>query len=133
MRRSWRNLTMRQPAFSILVGAIIALGETTGCSAVGRQILSANLEGRLASNGTADDHLVAAMLYQQQAEKHAETAAKFERRAAELTQLLDTKGFRRAGLITAAQEHRKKAEKMQQLYAAHHNIALTLMGKNKQE
>ena len=129
MARFFESLKIKHSLLAIPVGAMIVMLGATGCSALNERVLPANLESRMAEGATADDHFAAAMLYQQEAQKQAEQAAAYEKRVDALAQHVDPKGFRRAGLITAAQEHRKEAAAMQQLYAAHHTKALTMTGK----
>ncbi|MGH7233066.1 MAG: hypothetical protein ACREJU_17165 [Nitrospiraceae bacterium] len=131
MARTWQNLTMKQTLLAIPVGVMIMIAAATGCSAMNDRVLPANPESRVVSNGTADDYFAAAFLYQQEAQKQAETAAAYERRAEALDTHVDPKGFRRAGFITTAQKHRRVEGDMQQLYAAHQNKALTLIGKQQ--
>jgi hypothetical protein len=77
---------------------------------------------------TAEEHFVAAEMYGQKAQSQAEAASQYEQRAETVSPLMDPKGFRRAGFITAAQEHRRKAADMQQRYVFHQNQALELIG-----
>ena len=124
-------MTIRETLLAVPVGLLITFAGITGCAASGQLVLPAALETRLAAQGSADDHFAAAMVYQREAQKQADEAARYERHAAELSQHMDPKGFRRAGLITAAQTHRREASEMQQLYAHHHTQALTLTGKQE--
>ena len=123
--------TLKQTLLAIPVGMMMTIFGATGCTATTDRVLPTNLESRITDNGTgtADDYFSAALLYQQEAQKQADKAAAYERRVEALGQHVDPKGFRRAGLITAAQEHRKESASMQQLYATHYNKALTLTGK----
>jgi hypothetical protein len=103
-----------------------------GCSFAGNQVLPEDLENRVSSSsGTADDHLAAALLYQQQAQSAKTEAEKYEHAAASIKQVEDPKGFRRSALLTAAQERRKAADEMQQLYATHEAKAQTMLGKQQ--
>jgi|RhiMetdeSRZDD1v2_1073273.scaffolds.fasta_scaffold76873_3 hypothetical protein len=129
MTPTHRTLTMRAVLLAVPVGLLITFAGVTGCAASGQQVLPAALETRLAAQANADDHFAAAMVYQGEAQKQADEAARYERQAAAVGQYMDPKGFRRAGLITAAQTHRREAADMQQLYAHHYNQALTLTGK----
>jgi len=124
-------MTIRETLLAVPVGLLITFAGITGCAASGQQVLPAALETRLAAQGSADDHFAAAMVYQREAHKQADEAARYEQHAAELGQHMDPKGFRRAGLITAAQTHRREAADMQQLYAHHYTQALTLTGKHE--
>lgn len=105
--------------------------EMMGCSLAAGQVLPAPLESLVTSNGSADDHMMAATLYQQEAQRlHAE-AARYEQEATAIEPLQDPKGFRRNGLLAAAQRNRTQAAEMQQLYAAHYTKAQTLTGKQQ--
>lgn len=102
-----------------------------GCSIGGDQVLPPQLERRIASNATAEDHLAAALLYQQEARLASSEATQYEQAAASIRAIEDPKGFRRAALMTAAQTHQHYAGEMQQLYAAHQTKADTMMGKHQ--
>ncbi len=103
-----------------------------GCSFAGDHALPIDLRSRLeSSHTTADDHLAAALLYQQQAQLARTKADKYEQAAASIKPLEDPKGFRRSALMTSAQEHRKMADEMEQLYATHEAKAQTMLGKQQ--
>ncbi len=102
-----------------------------GCSLAADRVLPAPLENRVTSNGNADDHMLAAMLYQQEAQRLQTEATRYEQEAAAIDPLEDPKGFRRNGLLTAAQRSRTQAAEMQQLYAVHYTKAQTLTGKQQ--
>ncbi len=104
---------------------LVGLLTLAGCSGV----LSTTLEEKLAAGGTADDHLAAAMLYQDKAREFEANAAQFETALSKIGPYEDTKGFRRGALRMAAQEKRHDAQEMQTLYAAHLAQAQTLHGK----
>ena len=91
--------------------------------------MAAPLEEKLAAGATAEDHLAAARLYQNEAQELAVEAAKFETAVSKIGRYEDTKGFRRAALTAAAQEKRVDAKEMQELYAAHMRQANALHGK----
>ena len=99
----------------------------------GSRVLPPTLEERLASAGNADDHLAAAMEYQDKARKLEAEAVEFETVASKIGPYEDTKGFRRAALITAAQEKRHRAKQMQQLSAAHLEKGQSLPGTAQSE
>ena len=101
----------------------------TGCSTV----LPANLEAKLASNASAEDHLAAAMIYKNKARELEADASQFETAALKVGAYADTKGFHRAALRGAAQEKRYDATQMQQLYVQHLGQARTLYGKMQPE
>jgi hypothetical protein len=123
MDNVWQNLWRAGLRFVLLGGALIG---TIGCAT--------NLDSKLyAAVGTdrpltAEEHLVAAKLYDQEAQSQAEAATQYERRADAVSPLMDPKGFRRSGFVTAAQESRRKAGDMQQRYVFHQNQALELIG-----
>jgi len=91
--------------------------------------MAAPLEEMAAATGTAEDHLAAARLYQNEARELAAEAAKFETAVSKIGRYEDTKGFKRAALTAAAQEKRVDAKEMQELYAAHMRQANALHGK----
>ena len=101
----------------------------TGCSTV----LPETLEAKLVSNATAEDHLAAAMLYQNKAREMEAEAIQFETAVSKVGSYADTKGFHRAALRGAAQEKRYGATQMQQLYAQHLSQARALYGKTQPE
>src|SRR5438067_427562 len=98
--------TVRNTLLAVPVGLLITFAGAAGCAASSQQVLPAALESRLATQGSADDHFDAAMLYQREAQRQADEAERYERQAAKLDPYIDPKGFRRAGLMTAAQTHR---------------------------
>ncbi len=104
---------------------LVGLLTLTGCSGV----LPATLEETLATGGTADDHLAAAMLYQDKARELDANAARFETAVSKIGPYDDPKGFRRAALTMAVQKNRYDAQQMQELYATHLAQAQTLHGK----
>jgi hypothetical protein len=85
----------------------------------GSGVLPSTLEERLASSGSADDHLAAAMVYQDKARELEAEAVEFETAVSKIGPYEDTKGFRKGALVTAAQEKRHRAKQMQELSAAH--------------
>jgi hypothetical protein len=91
--------------------------------------MAAPLEEKPAATGTAEDHLAAARLYQNEARELGAEAAKFETAVSKIGRYEDTKGFKRAALTAAAQEKRVDAKEMQELYAAHMRQANALHGK----
>jgi hypothetical protein len=116
--------------FGVLVMLpLLGLLGLTGCSAV----LPATLEAKLASNATAEDHLAAAMLYQNKARELEVEANQFETAVANVGSYADTKGFHRAALRSGAQEKRYGATQMQQLYVQHLGQARVLYGKTQPE
>jgi len=106
---------------------------TMGCAIAGDSVLPAPLENRVTSNGTADDHVAAAMLYQRESQRLQAEASKYEQTAAAIGPLEDPKGFRRSGLIQTAESLRAKAAEMQQLYAAHQKKAESMTGMKQRQ
>ena len=117
--------------WTIPVFLSLTLIGSVGCSFARDQVLPRDLQNRVASQGTADDHIAAALLYQQQAHQAQTEAEKYEQAAASIRPIEDPKGFRRSALITAAQEHQRMAGEMQQLYAAHEAKAKAMLGKQQ--
>jgi hypothetical protein len=111
-----------------LLGLLGLLG-LTGCSTV----LPEDLKSKLASEGSADDHMAAAMLYKNKAQQLEAQAKQYETEAANISVLEDTKGFRRRALEVAAEENRNKAKQMNELYAAQLEKAQTMYGKKSPE
>ena len=104
---------------------LVGLLSLTGTSGV----LAAPLEEKLAATGTAEEHLAAAKLYQNEAQELTAEAIQFETAVSKIGRYDDTKGFRRAALTGAAQEKRYDAAEMQELYATHMRQANVLQGK----
>jgi hypothetical protein len=118
------------PIFGVLAMlSLLGLFGLTGCSTV----LPATLETKLASNATAEDHLAAAMLYQNKARELEAEAIQFETAVSKVGSYGDTKGFHRAALRGATQEKRYGATQMQQLYVQHLGQARALYGKTQPE
>jgi hypothetical protein len=123
MKILWQDLGKANLRLLLLLGTVIGM---IGCTTN----LDSRLHAAVGTDGpvTADEHFFAAKLYGQEAQFQTEAASQYERHLAALTPYMDPKGFRRAGLMTAAQEHRRKAADMQHLYAFHQNHALELTG-----
>jgi hypothetical protein len=129
-----QSLAVKLLGNAIIGVATIAMLGVTGCSASGHRVLPEQLESRVSDmeQATADDHMAAALLYQQRAQSLEKAANDYERKAASLNQHEDPKGFRRSALKTAAQTNYHAAAEMQQLYAEHLLQAETMMGKRDQ-
>ena len=123
-------MRFNRPIFGVLA-MLPLLGSLglTGCSSV----LPASLEAKLVSNATTEDHLAAAMLYQNKARELEAEAIQFETAVSKVGSYADTKGFHRAALRSVAQEKRYGATQMQQLYAQHLGQARALYGKTQPE
>ena len=130
MKRIIQNLTSKPLWILSALFLLMPMGNV-GCSFATDKVLPAQLESRISSNATADDHLAAALLYQQQAQLATTEAGKYEQAAASIKPIEDPKGFRRSALMTAAQEQRRTADEMQQLYASHEAKAQTMLGKQQ--
>jgi len=122
---------MRLDGTRALLFALPLLGllGLAGCSTV----LPEDLKSKLASDGSADEHMAAAVLYQNQAKQYEAQAKQYETEAGNISSLEDTKGFRRRALKIAAEENRNKAKQMNELYAAQLEKAQTLYGKKSPE
>jgi len=123
MNNRWLNLWKTNLRLMLIGGALTG---AIGCATN----LDSSLHAAVGTDHplTAEEHLFAAGLYGREAQSQSEAASQYERRAEVVTPLMDPKGFRRAGLITAAQEHRRKAADMEQRYVYHQNQALELTG-----
>lgn len=131
MQHTWEKVLPIRSVFGIAgcLLAVVAMGGVmAGCSVPSDNVLPSPLESRVSSNGTADDHLAAAMLYHQEAQRLQTEASKYDQQAAAIKPLEDPKGFRRNALIRTAESLRAKAAEMQQLYATHQTKAETMMG-----
>jgi hypothetical protein len=111
---------------ALAVLPLVGLLSFTGCSGV----LPTTLQEKLATTGNAEDHLAAAMLYQNEARELETEAVKYET-AASKTGASDSKGFQHAALLNAAQQKRADAKEMQELYVTHVKQAQSLHGKGQ--
>ena len=109
---------------ALTVLPLLGLLGFTGCSGV----MPATLQEKLAATGNEEDHLTAAMLYQNKAQELEAEAVKYET-AASKTGPSDSKGFQHAALLNAAQQKRADAKEMQELYVTHVKQAQSLHGK----
>ena len=80
---------------------------------------------------TAQDLEEMAKFYEDTAESVADEALQYERAAASITPLTDTKGFRRSALNIAAQSKWKQASELQLLAAEHRDKAKRMYAKEK--
>lgn len=120
----------RKSLYDVLAGfPLVALLGLIGCSSV----VPTQMEGALASNASADDHMAAAMLYQSKVRQLAAEADRYEAEASKIGPYEDPKGFRRGGLVAVVQEKRSEAERMQELYAGHLKKAQIMYGLKKPE
>lgn len=132
MRRSREIVVSMGARIGIAAFVLIATGWVMpGFSIAGESVLPSQLESRLASNGTADDHLAAALLYQKEAQRAQTEGNKYTQAAASIRPIEDPKGFRRSALMRTAQQNQKYAVEMLQLYAAHQAKAETMLGKQQ--
>lgn len=134
MRRSREKILTVGSAFGMAAFALMVTGGVMpgySVSVAGAGVLPSQVESRIAKDGTADDHLAAALVYQKEAQRVEAAANKYERAAASIRPIEDPKGFRRSALMTAAQTHKQYAGEMLELYAAHQTKAETMMGKQQ--
>ncbi len=132
MTRIDHTMTMTSKWMLSAMFLLMPLGNV-GCSLAENQILPAQLESRIASNATAEDHLAAARIYQQQAQRLEADAATYARQGESIKPLEDPKGFRRSALKTAAQERQRQANEMLQLVTEHQRKAETLTATHTQQ
>jgi hypothetical protein len=118
-------MMLRKSLYGLLVGWL----GLVGCSGV----TASQLESTVASNGSADDHRAAAMFYQSKAQELEGEADRYEAVASKIGPYEDPKGFRRGGLVTAGQEKRSAAGRMQELYTVHLEKSQTMYGMTKPE
>jgi hypothetical protein len=123
-------MASKKSIFDVLAGLpLLRLLNLSGHS----RVLPEALEEQLVATGNKDDHLTAAKLYQNKAQELEAEAVEFETAASKIGPYEDSKGFRRGGLMTAAQEKRHRAKQMQGLYAAHLEKAHSLHGTAQSE
>lgn len=126
MQRPHQRLTNKPIWMLSAIFLLTAMGNV-GCSLAGDQILPTHLENRLASpNATAEDYLTAAHLYQLEAQRLAAEAATYTRKAASISPLEDSKGFRRDALKTTGQQRQKQAQELLQLIGDYERKAQAL-------
>lgn len=119
-------MMLHKSPYSLLIAfPLAALLGLIGCTGV----FATQVESTLGPNAGADDHMAAAMLYQTKAQQLAAEADRYEAEASKIGPYEDPKGFRRAGLRTAAQEKRGEANQLEGLYAVHYEKAQTMHGK----
>ena len=119
---------MRHNGYRVTALALVLLG-LTGCTTV----LPGQLQGKLDANGSADDHMAAAMLYQTEAQRLDAEVDRYEQRLASIGPNADPKGFHRESLRIAVEENRRAAERMERLYASHFEKAQTMYGMKQPE
>lgn len=110
------------PTVCLAVVSLSLIG-MTGYTFAGDQMLSRDLASPVASQGTADEHRGAALVYRERARQLAAEAAQYAREAADIKSLQDSKGFRRGALKMAAASLQRQADEMQQLSADHQKQA----------
>ena len=120
--RSFNRMT--KTSWAAVIVLCVSLHSTLiSCSTAADRVLPVPLE-----DGRIDDHMAAAALYQQEAQRLDAKAEKYAEEAASIKPLEDTKGFRRNALLRTAQNLREKAREMHQLYADHAMKAETMTG-----
>ena len=82
--------------------------------------------------GAAQEMLEVAKQYEQEAERHETEAQRYEQKAAAITQLMDTKGYRRDALKIAADSRRAMASEFRFHAKAHRIEAELMMERGKQ-
>lgn len=80
----------------------------------------------------AQEHFDVAKQYDQEAEHHEAEAQRYEQKAAAITPLMDTKGYRRDGMNVAADSHRTMASELRFRAKVHRIEAELLTEKGKQ-
>ena len=80
----------------------------------------------------AQEHLDVAKQYDKDAEQHEAQAQRYEQKAAAITELMDTKGFRRDGLRMAAESHSTMATESRYRAKVHRLEAELLLEKAMQ-
>jgi hypothetical protein len=93
----------------------------------------AQLGRSLGAQTNAEEYRIAALLYQQESARLQVEAQRYQQEAMTLRHEEDPKGYRRAGLLTAATETRKQAAELHKLAGLHHQQALTVNGQLPQE
>jgi hypothetical protein len=76
-----------------------------------------------------EDLLTEADVYDQEADKIEAEVMQYHRQAAAITPLMDPKGFRRAGMMTAASSKSKAVAELRQFAANHRAEANRMMAK----
>ena len=99
-----------------------------GCSTFKRSV-----SDELGPLATGDDHFEAALMYRKRADQLELEALKFDAEAERLTPAEDTKGFRRDGLRTAAEQHRKDAKDLRTRAEEHQRMAERLFEAPRQK
>jgi galactokinase len=117
-----------------LVGvlALLAIGlpalwhqpDTSGPSALPEALASGDV-----MKEAVQEHLDVAKQHDKNAEHHEEEAKRYEQKAAAITPLMDTKGFRRDGMKMAAESHSSMASEFRFRAKVHRLEAELLMEK----
>ena len=119
------------PTVCIAIMSLSLIG-MTGYTSAGDQILSSDLVSRVSSQGTADEHRGAALVYRERARQLEAEAAQYAREAAGIKSLEDTKGFRRGALKMAAGSLQSQADEMKQLSINHQKQADSMTAHQKE-
>lgn len=90
-----------------------------GCTGLGELSLPDELKSKLQSTVAAEDHHLAASIYEKQAQLAETAALKYEDTARKINPLEDPKNIRRSGLTIAGQQCRNEAAELKRL-ADHH-------------
>lgn len=114
-----------------VLGGVATVGWIILAGCAGNGVIPTPLEKRSIANGIAEDHIAAAMVYQQKANQLKSDADRLEQQAQGVSLYEDPKGFRRDALRTAAQTLRQEASEMEQLHAAHSDMVQSVIGKQQ--
>ena len=123
------NIIISVQTICLVIMSLSLIG-MTGYTSAGDQILSSDLVSRVSSQGTADEHRGAALVYRERARQLEAEAAQYAREAAGIKQ--DAKGFRRGALKMAAGSLQSQADEMKQLFINHQKQADSMTAHQKE-
>lgn len=106
-------------------------GHDTGLRAVSSAWAQTETKGKQDKPWTAAELEEIANFYEVAADKATDEAVEYERAAASITPLTDTKGFRRAALTIAAQSKWKESSELKLLAAEHREKAKNMYAKER--
>ncbi|MDQ6734475.1 MAG: hypothetical protein M3Z35_10275 [Nitrospirota bacterium] len=104
-----------------------------GCAGQTALRQHASLDPSSAPQLSAEDHRAVARLYQRESARLDAAAQQYQEEAAGLRPEEDPKGYRRAGLLTALGETRRRASDVETLAARHQGQAQTTTGQQGRE
>ncbi len=105
------------------VAVVVGLGLTVTVGACAADLPIAPSAQKTDAGKTADQYRTEAQLYKHEADRFTSLANEYSEKAAAISPHQDPKGNLRNSLITAAQEYRLKADKMEQLHATNQRMA----------